>query len=757
MILQGTIGPDVLEGTSEADELFGLEGNDLLLAGGGNDKLNGDDGDDTLDGGGGNDTLDGGEGNDTALYEDSTVSIAAELEPSGGYGYYSGYSGRDGSVSFPGRNWRSETLRSIENIHTGSGDDTIRGTSGDNILRSGDGSDLLVGGLGDDTLDGGRGNDTAALYWESLLVDSYGDGYNQYLDASARVSAYLNDGDGNLFLYSLDPSSGYDGTSIRHQQTLLSIENISTGFGDDNLRGDDNSNILSGGAGDDYLDGGRSGDTLIGGAGDDTLVGGGGRDRLEGGEGLDIADYRDTSANIEADLTAASVRFPDRNWRAESLTSIEGVIGGGGDDTLLGSSGDNYLAGFDGDDLLKGGKGDDSLHGGNGDDSLLGGGGSDTADYSSVGNDLTIKISLQKADLHDWSGDLIDSDHLQSIENATGGSGNDTLVGDSSANVLDGGGGSDILRGRGGDDVLVLSQGEDTLNGGGGTDTLRIDQMSLILDGATYNNFGHIYGGSASVTTRYESDVLVDLSVGVAKGGGGYWENSSVRNIENVELIGAIGDDTVIGSKADNVIDVGDGSNFVKGLGGNDLILGADDEPETVVTAGLYGRYGSGQTFEFSSWAPDERLYGNGGDDTITGSDFMSGGSGDDRLVSGTYRQEVEMRGGAGADEFVFAGINKIYDGHRPSESAMQGRILDFNSRDGDRLVIQGYWTSGSDYTGPTFVDERTNLKFNEYGFSRDGDDVVFRYKNAYYGSFDLTVRFVNYNGSLGQNDVIFV
>lgn len=118
MILQGTIGPDVLEGTSEADELYGLEGNDLILAGGGNDALHGDGGDDTLDGGGGNDTLDGGEGSDTALYEDSTVSIMAELESSGGYGYYSGYSDRDGLVSFPGRNWRSETLRSIENIST---------------------------------------------------------------------------------------------------------------------------------------------------------------------------------------------------------------------------------------------------------------------------------------------------------------------------------------------------------------------------------------------------------------------------------------------------------------------------------------------------------------------------------------------------------------------------------------------------------------------------------------------------------------
>ena len=47
------------------------------------------------------------------------------------------------------------------------------------------------------------------------------------------------------------------------------------------------------------------------------------------------------------------------------------------------------------------------------------------------------------------------------IENATGGSGNDQLIGNSAANVLTGNDGNDDMLGRGGDD---------TLDGGAGTD-----------------------------------------------------------------------------------------------------------------------------------------------------------------------------------------------------------------------------------------------------------------------------------------------
>ena len=58
------------------------------------------------------------------------------------------------------------------------------------------------------------------------------------------------------------------------------------------------------------------------------------------------------------------------------------------------------------------------------------------------------------------------------IENATGGSGDDVLLGNSAANVLTGNDGNDTLMGRGGSDVLNGGAGSDVLNGGLGTDEL---------------------------------------------------------------------------------------------------------------------------------------------------------------------------------------------------------------------------------------------------------------------------------------------
>ncbi|MGH1332158.1 MAG: M10 family metallopeptidase C-terminal domain-containing protein, partial [Paracoccaceae bacterium] len=61
------------------------------------------------------------------------------------------------------------------------------------------------------------------------------------------------------------------------------------------------------------------------------------------------------------------------------------------------------------------------------------------------------------------------------IENATGGSGNDSLVGNAIANTLIGGAGNDSLHGNEGDDTLGGGEGADELSGGEGADQLSGD------------------------------------------------------------------------------------------------------------------------------------------------------------------------------------------------------------------------------------------------------------------------------------------
>ena len=57
------------------------------------------------------------------------------------------------------------------------------------------------------------------------------------------------------------------------------------------------------------------------------------------------------------------------------------------------------------------------------------------------------------------------------IENAIGGSGNDTLIANDLGCTLSGGGGNDTLIGGAGNDRLIGGTGVDTMTGGGGADT----------------------------------------------------------------------------------------------------------------------------------------------------------------------------------------------------------------------------------------------------------------------------------------------
>ena len=71
---------------------------------------------------------------------------------------------------------------------------------------------------------------------------------------------------------------------------VTTINPVDDGNDDDNLYGDEESDILSSGRGKDIIDGGSGNDSLSGGRGDDQLSGGEGSDELSGGRGEDIID-----------------------------------------------------------------------------------------------------------------------------------------------------------------------------------------------------------------------------------------------------------------------------------------------------------------------------------------------------------------------------------------------------------------------------------------------------------------------------------
>jgi hypothetical protein len=140
-ITGGSAG-DFLDGDGLANVLAGGKGNDSLFGEGGNDTLLGGEGDDDLQGGAGSDILDGGPGTDVADYSYIFGSIAVVLT----------LNGANDSIATVG-GVAEDTVRNIENIIGGPGNDTLTGDGLANVFQPGSGDDIVDGAGGLDTID----------------------------------------------------------------------------------------------------------------------------------------------------------------------------------------------------------------------------------------------------------------------------------------------------------------------------------------------------------------------------------------------------------------------------------------------------------------------------------------------------------------------------------------------------------------------------------------------------------------------------
>lgn len=256
------------------------------------------------------------------------------------------------------------------------------------------------------------------------------------------------------------------------------------GSEDDHLSSSsDNGHRLHGRGGDDILDGSADDDSMHGGSGDDDLNGDSGKDRLSGGSGDDHLSGDDGDDHLSGDDGADHIR------------------GGSGDDALKGGKGDDELDNGIGDDSADGGSGNDMFLAGldAGNDRYHGGSGVDSVTYAGALAGVTINLAKGFAISSD-GGDAagIGKDKLRDIENASGGDGDDTLIGNSAVNVLDGGNGNDLIIGG--------SKG-DTLTGGLGVDTFKFLKVS---DSSV---------AAHDVITDFAAGDLIDLSAIDAKKG----------------------------------------------------------------------------------------------------------------------------------------------------------------------------------------------------------------------------------------------
>jgi Ca2+-binding RTX toxin-like protein len=260
---------------------------------------------------------------------------------------------------------------------------TVDGGDGDDSITGSPGNDALEGGPGTDTIDGGGGADTAS-----------------YADHTSGMQAELSSSNG--------------------EDTLLNVENLVGGSGDDTLIGDGGANVIEGGPGADSID---------------------------GGDGTDTVSYADHTSGVTAVLSSSDGE--------DTIGNVENLAGSPGADTLVGDGSANAISG---------GAGNDTLRGGGGADTLDGGDGSDTVDES----DQTAGVAINLA-----AGVAAD-DHIAGIENAIGGAGNDQITGDAGTNRIDAGPGDDTINTA---DVSV-----DVIDCGPGTDTIAADGRDTLTN-----------------------------------------------------------------------------------------------------------------------------------------------------------------------------------------------------------------------------------------------------------------------------------
>jgi len=462
------------------------------------------------------------------------------------------------------------------------------------------------------------------------------------------------------------------------------IENAMAGSGNDLITGNDVANNLFGGAGND---------DIFGGEGNDVFYGGSGNDDIFGGTGVDTVDFSDVTANLTI------TKFGATGDGTDTFSAIENVIGGSGNDnikggnianTFEGGAGNDKLYGEGGNDRLFGGANNDTLYGGSGNDNMYGGSGTDTANYSNETANLIItKDGATGAGV----------DTFNSIENVTGGSGNDRITGGNVGNTLKGFTGNDRLYGAGGNDKLFGGDGTDYFFGGSGNDKM--------------------YGGTGVDTADY-SDETAALTI--TKNGATGAGTDTFNSIENV--IGGSGYDTITGGDIANTIEGGGGRDKIYGAGGNDKLFGGSDNDIFYGGSGndkIYGGTGK-DTVNFSNESADLTITKNSatgaGSDTLNSIENVIGGKGNDFIYGGTVANNLNgfngndnIFGGGGNDKIYGGKGNDFLNGGTGTNSLYGGIGTDtFDLVIGDNIVEGG--------------DDDDNFRMSLYG-GETGHNVI--------------------------------
>lgn len=321
---------------------------------------------------------------------------------------------------------------------------------------------------------------------------------------------------------------------------------------------------------------------------------------------------------------------------------------------------------------------------------IVDGGGVDTLDFSGYSADE--RIAMRAEATSDVGGMVANMTIARGtvIENAIGGTGNDSIVGNSFDNALTGNAGNDRLSGRAGNDTLIGGDGNDYLIGEEGNDA---------LDGGTGADRAEGGAGNDFYRVDRPSDLVVETLRGVAGGTDTVLTTYNFRLSANVETLVLRGGRAghLTGNEIANTLLGNAAANTIAGRGGNDVLQGGGGADQ------LAGGTGA-DTFRFATAADSTPA----GHDTIVAGDGaaafeLPGAGAGDRIDLTAVDADTRA---AGLQHFVLGGSHDV--GHLwladvGTDTVLSGNIGGGRAPELELAIIDGA-TLASAYTADDFV-----------------------------------------------------
>ncbi|MBN4004449.1 calcium-binding protein [Nostoc sp. LPT] len=515
-----------------------------------------------------------------------------------------------------------------DNLVGTSGNDTIEGLNGNDTLSGLNGNDQLLGGAGSDTLYGGAGKDQFVLEYfngssltkDQDIVTDFKKGEDQIDVITIGISDFntillltSDDIDGNAIIntrYRLSNNNYYYQlkiSGISKSKFQASDFNFKSAVVNDTITGSNSNDDLFGGLGNDSLQGDGGDDRLFGEQGDDKLSGGVGDDTLYGGAGndtysfiansalgidtiietttggTDTINFSGTTVSVNVNLGATTLQTVNSNLKLilSANNVIENATGGTGNDSLTGNTLNNTLIGGGGNDTLYGGAGNDTYsflaNTALGTDTITETttGGTDTINFS--GTTVAVNVNLGVTTLQTVNSNLkliLSANNV--IENATGGTGNDSLTGNTLNNTLIDGGGNDTLQGGNGDDQLLGGLGNDILTGGTGKDKYLFQSTGVFSTSLGVDDITQFEAGQDQIVLSKTTFNAVTNTVGQALTDFAVVTEDKFVNANNAHIVFSKTSGSLFYNRDGNVLGTGSVFEFAS-LGNSNITLSSSN------------------------------------------------------------------------------------------------------------------------------------------------------------------------------------